>query len=276
MPSPARGSPFHSLDATKVLNFLLQYAGLVLALNELLQTQFVPDNPSSSTPLGQSLRGVIEHHNAGNYAHRDFETNKVAFLVQHLKTLREKEPDLLKHYRREFQRAGETDSYFGLRFEVATIAALLERGVRPMKGERPDLRIPGGDVAIECTGARVRSVSARADPHTKLWATISQKSQQPYSNRSTALFVDITNMAFYSKPFDPDEYRTAAVATNEQNNFGATLLFVTMMNKPLDRYETNYLRIDHPQISPSLQTFLDSQYPSGAHRVGDRSIPYEA
>jgi hypothetical protein len=40
-----------------VLNFVLQYAGLVLALNELLETRFVPDNPSCSTPLGQSLRG---------------------------------------------------------------------------------------------------------------------------------------------------------------------------------------------------------------------------
>jgi hypothetical protein len=259
-----------------VLNFVLQYAGLVLALNELLETRFVPDNPSCSTPLGQSLRGTFEHHNAGNFAHRDFEINKIAFLVQHLRTLKEKEPALLTHYRREFQRAGETDSYFGVRFEVATIAALLDKGVRPIKGERPDLCIPGGDVAIECTSARVRSVSAKAKPHTKLWSTITQKSQQPYSNRSTALFVDVTNMAFYSKPFDPDEYRAATVATNEQNNFGATLLFVTMMNKLLERYETNYLRIDHPRISPSLHAFLDAQYPSGTHRVGGRSIPYEA
>lgn len=247
-----------------------------MALSELLETPFVPDNPSTSTPLGQSLRGVFEHHNAGNHAHRDFELNKIAFLVQDLKILREREPTLLAHFRREFRRSGETDSFFGARFEVAITASLLDRGVRPIKGERPDLRIPGGDVAIECTSARVRSTSAKADAHSKLWTAITRKSQQPYSNRSTALFIDITNLAFYSKPFDPEEYWEAAVATHEQNTFGATLLFVTMMNKPLARYETNYLRIDHPQISPSLQAFLESHYPSGAYRVGDRSFPYEA
>lgn len=259
-----------------MLNFLIKYSAVVLELNRLLGTRFVPDHPSNKTPLGESVYGILAHHNAGNYSHRDYELQKTAFLIQNLKELEENRPDLLSAYKNVLRKTGSSDSFFGARFEISSASSLVMKGVLVEKDESPDIRIKESLVEIECTSVRLRTDKViKEDLTYKVQAAIYKKSQKGYGTFSTALFIDITNVAYFTQQFNPDEFRRAVVNYEGENPFGAVLLFISMMNSDLDRFETNYLRIDHAKISDDLFSFLNIHNPPGAHRVTDFSIPYE-
>ncbi len=258
-----------------MLNFLIQFSSAVLELNRLLGTRFVPDHPSNTSPLGASLSGILAHHNAGNSSHRDFELQKVRFLIQNLKELEQSRPDLLRAYAKILRKTRGTDSFFGARFEISSASSLVMKGVSVEKGERPDLRIRESQVTIECTSVRSRTAKAKKDLTYKIAASVFKKASKRYATRSMALFIDITNVAHFTRPFNPDKFRRAAVNSEDRSPFGALLLFVSMMNVDLNRLESNYLRIDHAKISADLLSFLNTHFSIGAHRITDFSLPFE-
>lgn len=235
-----------------MIAFLLRFFATVLKLNRLLGTRFVPDHPSSKSPLGASLAGVLNHHNSGNLRHRDFELQKLQFLVQNLQQLEKSQPNLLQHYSKNLRQAGSTDSFFGTRFEINIASSLLMKGVALNKCERPDFLIKNSNVGIECTSARLRIAQTKKDLSYKIGASIYKKASKGYASRSIALFIDNTNLAHNTKPFDSEPFRRAATANEDKSPFGAILLFFYLMNEDKGRIETPYLRIDHAQIGADL------------------------
>lgn len=258
-----------------MLNFLIQFSSAVLKLNRLLGTRFVPDHPSNASPLGKSLYNIFSHHNTGNYLHRDSELQRVRFLIQNLQELEKFRPDLLRVYAKNLRKAGGSDSFYGARFEIDIMASLLKKGISLNKGERPDLRINESQVSIECTSVRSRTAKANKDLTYKINASVFKKSKLGYANRSMALFIDITNISHLTSSFNPDEFRKAAINCQDESPFGALVLLVSLMNHDLDRFQTNYLRIDNPKISTDLLTFLNKYYSLGKHSVTDFDIPFE-
>jgi hypothetical protein len=259
-----------------MLDFIVQFSAYNMALNRLLSMRFSSESPGDVTPLGASLRGILNHHNSGNYLHRDFELQRIGFLIQNLQALEKAAPDLLKHYSKKLRKAGSSDVFYGFRFEVAIAAALLGKGVLPERREHPDFHILASNVGIECTGMRLRGKDAKTSPSYKVGAAIFKKSSKPYATRSVSLFIDITNLAHYSRPFDPEEYRKVVKDNSNTTRFGSVLLFVSLMNQDLNRFETIYLRIDHPDISTELLSFLDTYYPKAQRRMSEYSFPFEA
>ena len=258
-----------------MIDFLMSFSAIVLELNRLLGTRFVPGHPSATSPLGASLSGVLAHHNSGNYNHRDYELQKLQFLVQNLQQLEKSQPDLKRHYSKTLRRTGSSDSFFGARFEVNIASSLLKKGIGITKRERPDFLIQNSNIAIECTSVRLRTAQAKKDFDYKINATLSKKAAKGYASRSTALFVDYTNVAHNSRPFDPEKFRHAAIRAGNASPFGAIVLFNYLMNKDLNRFESTYVRINHSEIGGDLLAFLNAHYSSGAHRVHDFSLPYE-
>lgn len=253
-----------------MLNFLIQFSSAVLELNRLLGTRFVPGHPSNRTPLGRSISKILSHNKD-----RDLELQKVRFLIQNLQDLEKCRPDLLREYAKNLRKTGATDSFFGTRFAIGIASSFVKKGISIEKDERPDRRIKKAEVSIECTSVRSRTAKANKDLTYKIGASVFKKSKLGYATRSMALFIDITNLAHLSQPFNPDEFRNAANNCQDESPFGALLQFVSMWNSKLDRFEVNYLRTDHLKITPELLNFLDIYYSLCAHRVLDFSIPFE-
>ncbi len=184
-------------------------------------------------------------------------------------------PDLLRQYAKNLRKTGATDSFFGTRFEIGIAASFVKKGIVIKKDERPDLRIKESEVSIECTSVRSRTAKANKDLTYKIGASVFKKSKLGYATRSMALFIDTTNLAHLTQPYNPDEFRKAAINYQDKSPFGALVQFVSMWNSELDRFEVNYLRTDHPKITPELLSFLDTYYSLCAHRVLNFSVPFE-
>ncbi len=261
-----------------MISFLRNLAATVGELNRLLGTRLVPGHPGDASPIGRSFRAVLALHNRGDYRHRDYELLRLQFLALHLQRIEQARPELLRHYKRRLMRAGSTDSFFGVRFEVNIASSLLRKGVAFDASERPDFTISAPPVGLECTSARLRTAHSKTDLTYKVRSAVHQKKSRGYATPSTALFIDITNLAHISSSFDPAPFRVAAATALAQSPFGAILMFTYLvypLSGTLSRIESNYIRVDHPGISPKLTQFLDEHFPITGHLVQDHSIPYE-
>lgn len=258
-----------------MFDFLLMFGGTGAELGRILGTRYVPGSPDMLTPLGRSLRGVLTHNNQGRYRERDYELLKLQFFIHQLKRLEVSCPKLLKYYAKQFRRAGSSDGFFGLRFEVNIASSLTHKAVNFEKTERPDFRLPDLGVELECTSARFRKPRGQGHLTYKIAAVVRLKAKKGYATRSTALFIDITNVAQAGLPFNPAPFRKAAEECSGSSPFGAIVLALYIMNRDLDRLESTYLRIDHSEASVALRHFLDTCWPRGSHRVWDFSVPYE-
>lgn len=258
-----------------MLDFLILHAGTILELNRLLGTRFVPGHPSNDTPLGRSVAAIFIYHNRREFAQRDFELVKLQFLVRHLKRLEQARPELLRYYRRKLREASNHDAFFGLRYEVNIASSLIKKGLTFEKAERPDFRLPGHGVSLECTSVRIRTARGKDDLTYKVASVIRSKTKKGYATLSTALFIDITNVAHLSSSFDPEAFRAAAVECLPSTSFGAVVLMTYIMNLDLGRLETSYLRVDHPSAAPELIGFLDQYFPRGKHDIQLFNLPFE-
>lgn len=259
-----------------MLDFLILHAGTIIELNRLLGTRFVPGHPSNDTPLGRSVAAIFIYHNRRELAQRDFELLKLQFLVQHLKRLEQARPELLRYYRRKLREARNNDAFFGLRYEVNIASSLIKKGLTFEKTERPDFRLPDHGLSLECTSVRIRTARGKEHDLTyKVASVIRGKAKKGYATHSTALFIDITNVAHSSSSFDPEAFRAAAVECLPSTSFGAVVLMTYIMNLGLGRLESSYLRVDHPSAAPELIGFLDQYFPRGKHDIQLFSLPFE-
>lgn len=249
---------------------MIQFSSAVLELNRLLGVRFIPEHPSTKTPLGRSISNILFDNK-----NRNLELQKVLFLIQNLQDLEKCGPDLLRKFAKNLRKAGATDSFYGARFEIGIAASFVKKGIVFEKDESPDLRIKKSDVSIECTSVRSKTAKANKDLTYKIGASVFKKSNLGYATRSMALFIDITNLAHLTQPFNPDEFRKAAIKCQDKNPFGALIQFISMWNSELERFEVNYLRNDHPKITKELLNFLNNYYSRGDHRVVNFNVPYE-
>jgi len=182
-----------------MIDFMISYGSLVIELNKLLGIRFINGNVSSKSPIGQSLRRIIEYHNRGEYLQRDYELSKIAILVKHLKEIAEYDINLLKAFKKQIHRSSTYDEYFGVRFEINIAASLIRKNIKFTKAESPDFIIhkKSKNIFIECGSAHL-SKPKLGDIKYKIRSVINKKSSKPYCTLATALFIDITNIYYNS------------------------------------------------------------------------------
>jgi hypothetical protein len=260
-----------------MFEFLFRVAGLVTELNRLLGTRFIPGNPSNDTPLGRSLAGLFQLQNSEQYELRDFELLRLTLFAKHLQEFETSRPDLLHHFKRELKRASRSsDGFFGIRFEVNIATSLIRHQVPFTKSESPDFIIDNTPLAIECGSTRVSKHKSESNLAYKIGSCIRAKEKKGYHSPYVALFIDITNLSFQSGGYpDLDAFRKETTEAASKMSFGAIVLFTYLMNRELQRFESNYMRIVHRGISIELKTFLDTHFPAGQHLVTDYAIPRE-
>lgn len=75
-----------------MINFMLQFGGLVSEINRLLNFRFLPGSISNATPIGHSLIEILESQNRGEYQYRDFQLARLSIFVKNLKEIEAKKP----------------------------------------------------------------------------------------------------------------------------------------------------------------------------------------
>jgi hypothetical protein len=261
--------------------FLIAFSYLVSELNKLLGVKFVPGRTGGGIVLYDRLGAVLRYNNEGKFRERDVLLQALALLAKELAEIEAADPKVLAKFRKAILRAGRDDTFFGLRHEVNVAAALARNRIPFAKEEAPDFRIPDcdGDVAIECTSARIRGSSPPGDLYYKITAKVAEKDRKSYATLSTALCVDITNLAYTSVSnataflhlVDRNEINKLA----SSHAFGAVILDIYQWNDDNNRFEADYLRADRDDISFDLHEVLDVCFPYGSHPVPRFSIPAE-
>lgn len=264
-----------------MLNFLERLSNIALQFNRILGTRFVPGHWSMETPLGSSLTGIFTFHNAGRYADRDFELLKLELFLKHLLEIEAADRDLLHIYKKEIKRAGSTDSFYGIRFEVNIAASLLRKNISFHKQESPDFRIDVAKVSIECGSVRMRGGRPKDGYiYKKIGQCLREKEKKGYQTFDTALFIDITNALFSEGILlnvlpNKEEIRQATLKLFSSNSFGNATLFHYLYDVQKNTLISAYIRCDHPKIRHRLKNFLDSFYPFGDGYIHHFRFPAE-
>ena len=262
-----------------MINFLMGYGSLTVELSRLLKMRFTNKDILNKSKIGKSLVKVLEYHNRGQIQLRDLEIAMLQLLAKQLKNIEDYDTNLLKGFRRQIHRNNTWEQYFGIRMEINIAASLINKNAKFDKAESPDFIIHRkGDVYIECGSIHI------AKPNDdflrkKISSVISKKSNKSYCNSTTALCVDTTNIFFHSalrKDFfttDVLKGYTKDTLKNVKSEFGSVILFAYMLNQNLNRYESNYLRIDNKNIDEELMKLLNDFFPLGKHTVDITAIP---
>ena len=262
-----------------MLGFLISYGVLVNNLSRLLEMRFTPGETGNDSPVGKSLRKVLDYHNRGEYSRRDHELAKMQLLTKHLGAIGHHDHHMLGQFAKQLRDSHGWDQYFGARLEINVAASLIRKGVTFRKREHPDFAILNtNDVCIECASTHM-NIPKTYDGKYNISRVIRAKSAKPYCNARAALFIDVTNL-LYNDATNQIFFAKAELAAyvtkllqQHRSQFGSVVLFTYMINKVLNRFESNYMRVDNTSLAPSLLFFLDQCYPHGNHVVDDFAYP---
>ncbi len=264
-----------------MVNFVLQFGSLVIEINRLLRTRLTPGNPNDETPIGHVLKLILDCNNQGRFFDRDIQLARLSIFVKNLQEIEVKKPYLITHFRKEIRRTGNTDSFYGVRFEVNVAASLIRKNIDFEKRESPDFSFEfnSESLFIECSSVRIRTEKNASDYNYKLASCIKKKVSKNYHNNKTALFIDATNIIHTTlgKGGIPDTeiMRSCIKESISGDSFGNVTIFIFLFNKSRGQYQSIYIRVDHECINNKLASFMDTYFPIGHYRADEYSVAKE-
>jgi len=220
-------------------------------LNKLLGKNFMNSNRTAQHPLRQSLARVLEFQRDNDYFNWDYENGAISLLVKNLNEIEVHDRKLLKILRKTLKNSND-DTYFGIRLEISVAASLIRNNTPFSKNEHPDFILHGmfEGASIECGSAHLSKAKLEVtDLKYKIGAVINDKSEYDYCNAGLALFIDFTNINYYSLLNDSlignDELKSYVREMLVKTNIGSVLLWTFMINKDLNRYQLNITNLDY-------------------------------
>jgi hypothetical protein len=264
-----------------MINFILKFGKINTEIGRLLRYRFLPGKHAYDTVIGKLLKRILEYHNSGKYQKRDRELGRMFMLIKHLRSIENYDDSLLKCFRKEIKRADTTDGFYGTRFEINIAASLIQKDILFKKQESPDFIVyyNSSEIGIECGSTRIRKEVDNPDLYYKIGSTINSKTRKPYSDSSTSLFIDMTNLihSILKAEGRPnfDKIREKVKSSINNNDFGSVILFTYLYMDSKSRFESNYIRVNNSDINKELNHFLNIYYNKGEHNVRDFDIPWE-
>jgi hypothetical protein len=262
-----------------MLNTILRFNNIVMELNKILRMKFIKGNKDYHHPIGQTLYRALDNYNKRDDIQAQLEFARMDFFIVHLKRIEQNDSNMLKDFRELIKK--QPENFPGYRFEVGIAASLFQKKIKFNKQESPDFKLVDDryrDVFIECGSSRL-SKNKDVDIIYKIHSIINKKGKKKYASNNTALFLDVTNIFFYlqqnNRHPDNKEIREGILDCLRDNNFGNVTLFINLLNKEFDRFESTYLRVDNELIDRNLLLFLDDNYPMSSYFIGDPVIPIE-
>jgi hypothetical protein len=248
---------------------ILRYGVVVGGLTEILNFRVFDArgqaNHYSRTYLAKAIKGVIEYHNAGDLVASKNEFMKLAFLLKHLREIKDVNLSGFNKFRSALLRCKSPRDFYGLRLEIYAAASLTRAGVFWEKRESPDFKLLlEPPLYIECVSAHISGESGR-DSFYKIGSAIAAKGKKPYANSDTILFLDITNLVFNQvingHEFDRDKIRSTIFEALKKTKFGAAVVFSYSSDDDIETIRTGYFRVDGASMEPHLLEFMNNAYP---------------
>lgn len=248
---------------------ILQYAAVACGITEALEIRLF-DAPGavshySKTYLGRTLKGIVEHHNAGEAITSKNDLARMGFLLKHLREIKAATPREFALFRTMLLKCKSAKEFYGVRMEIYAAASLTRAGVGWKKRESPDFEIlTEQPLFLECASAHVEAGN-KGGALYKIGSVIAAKGKKPYANGSTILFIDITNLMFQNAvngiQCDREMVRAYAYDSLVTTNYGAALLFQYINDESLGFIRSGFIRVDSPSIGNSTLKFLNAAYP---------------
>ena len=166
----------------------------------------------------------------------------------------------------------EPSNSFGARAELMMLNFLLEDFLHTpqislddiVKRESPDysVKTSHGNIFLEVTHVRLHKAKKKGIGD-KIRKAIRAKSNKPYSNRQTVLFLDITNLVYrqIEAKRSVDELKPYAEKTLSNSSFGAVVLMCGLFTEQ-GKYIPDYFTVTHREASEALTGFLNRHYPN--------------
>ncbi len=227
-------------------------------------------------PLTTQIQSLYQFQHNGDFRSRNLQLWSIQFLIQQLRDIERYDTKLLEDFGKKLKTVGYGE-YFGVRMEINIATALFKNNIKFKKRESPDFEISFNSdiVFIECTSSHITFTNhTERVIQNKIHSSIRKKTKKSYCNDKTALFIDVTNLAYtgYSKILDKSEMKKYLQKILSHTKYGAIVLFTFISNYDLNRYESSYVRIDNKITNEILFDFLNQQYPLGDNSVTKAGI----
>lgn len=255
------------------------YAENLSELQRLLGEDFISAKVTAQHPLRKALERVLDYHRENDYLNRDYENGMISLLVKNLKEIEQHDTKLSRVLKRHLKKS-DADTYFGIRLEVSVAASLIRHNIPFRKTEHPDFTLCSQfeGATIECGSAHLsESKPGLKDLKYKIGSAINEKVKKDYCNHGLALFIDFTNINYYSKINESlignDELKNFIRSILNSANIGSILMWTFMINKDLNQYQWKYHSVDNNNPNGQLLEFLNSNYPFGVDITHSYDFP---
>lgn len=257
-------------DWELVNSWILRYCGVSTELARLLDMKFVMGSSSLDTPVGITVKDVLQTNNDQNFVEREIQLQRLEYLCQHLRIIEKTRSPLLRKIRKKL-RTQDWAAFHGARMEAYVAASLTKKNLLFVCPDPPDFRIEHREksIFIECTSSHPENTAA--DGTEKIKKVVLSKAGKPYANDLSALFIDATG-AFYNnivngKDVVKDQLSIELNHTIQQSRFGSVVLFQYIASGTDERFALRipYIRIDSEVCNMVLKNFLDRHFPFGSY-----------
>lgn len=255
------------------LAFLEEFYRVGEELGELLNLDHQDETSPMMEHLQRRYRDILQYERQGNVLSR-FLIGRLAILSRNLKAIREERPQLFSEFVVTFHQIG-LGQYFGWRCEVDTAKFLINTGAEFTHPDPPDFRVDAesGSITIECTSSHYSGSSRSIEEKVK--DAVTSKAEMEYSEPSTAIFLELTNIyptaISRDEEFGSDELKRWVRERCDLFDYdvGSVVLLGYVAEFDVPRVQQVVDRVD---INPSdeLLKFLDEHVAHGEGQSGKK------
>lgn len=228
--------------------------------------------------LEEEFEKLIYFDEKGDFETRNKEFTILDSLLFDFKILECKNHYAFNKYKKLIEECS-FDQYYGFRLESHIAALLTSHNENFKVSESPDFIIKTEkNVYIECTSRHLTQTKTLENTLKSISNSLIEKNKKKYSNESTALFVDITNLLSLEwKILEKGNQNSLDLINSylRETDFGNLTLFSWVLHfntNPLDilnpvKYECMFWRFDNEIIDIHLKRFLDRRWPMGSIHI---------
>ena len=203
------------------------------------------------------------------------EATYVKFAIEDLEIVRQKKPDLFRHFKKELRRTS-IDNYYGLRLEIRIAASLTAKNTAFRKTETPDFVLTDlPSAGIECTSAHLnlQDTNEPSQVAYKVVRALEEKATFKYKTVNNILAIDVSNLLFHeghetcTKSLADKDKAYPILREHVNRSDFQSMLYFSYAWKAFEAkgvtLQSFYARIDKEGADQNIAGFLDSRFPRG-------------
>src|SRR5579859_3724686 len=217
--------------------------------------------------IAKLLKNVGFYDQLKLFDKRDYSLSQLEVFVSDLLKIEKYNVAMLRKFKKSLISA-EENNFYGIRFEVKIASIFIDKKINFKKSESPDFTIsdPQENLFFECGSVHLSKDKAE-DLKYKLSSCIREKSDLPYANSQTALFISASNIYYHSEknktPLSAEELFDFLKPIVNNCNFGSVFIFISYALSTTKEYTIGFWRFDNEKIKKEFKEFLELYFPHG-------------